>query len=264
MVTPERDDDISDEDFTAMNPSSPSAGRPPSAEQRVRSRRDDRSRSRERIPPHSSSHASQQPQPVARPSGVQQTQTLATQGADEDSATVDPQNRVSDRSKSPKEQAGSRRQGPHKQKGKKTVAEKQPIEFPKAKTYKSMDSDEDDEEPRNEPGTSSNSQPTAPVLPYDQGQAANSQGPTVLDNSADEDSEYSDDKSAQSQDFEKTLFFPELCVQTNDEHWTMTQETNEYANSSRIILFCYNRIWRSTGHMQIDHYAVWSTISVPQ
>ena len=32
-------------------------------------------------------------QPVAPPSGVQQTQTLATQGANEDSATVDPQNR---------------------------------------------------------------------------------------------------------------------------------------------------------------------------
>ena len=54
MVTPELDDDVSDEDFTAMNPSSPSAGPPLSAEQRGRSRRDQRSRSRERVPPHSS------------------------------------------------------------------------------------------------------------------------------------------------------------------------------------------------------------------
>ena len=90
MVTPEPDG-VSDEEFTAMNPS------PPSAEQRGRSRRDERSRSRERVPPHSSSHASQQLQPV---------------GADEDSATVDPQNRVSDRSRSPQEREGSRRQGP--------------------------------------------------------------------------------------------------------------------------------------------------------
>ena len=54
VVTPEPDD-VSDEDFTHVNPSSPSVGQPPSAEQRGRSRRDERSRSRERVPPHSSS-----------------------------------------------------------------------------------------------------------------------------------------------------------------------------------------------------------------
>ena len=115
---------------------------PPSAEQRGRSRRDERSRSRERTPPHSSS-----------------------QDVDEDSATVDPQNRVSDRSMSPQEQEGSRRQDPQQQNGKKTVAEKQPGDPPKAKKHKSIDSDEDDEEPQNEPGTSSNSQPAVPALP---------------------------------------------------------------------------------------------------
>ena len=40
-VTPKPDDDVSDEDFTARNPSSPSAGPLPSAEQRGRSRRDE-------------------------------------------------------------------------------------------------------------------------------------------------------------------------------------------------------------------------------
>ena len=55
-----------------------------------------------------------------------------------------------------------------------------------------MNSDEDDEEPQNEPGTSSTSQPTVPVLPYYQGPAATFQGPAVLDNSADEDSECSE------------------------------------------------------------------------
>ena len=205
MVSPEPDD-VSDEDFTALNPSSPSAGPPPSAEQRGRSRRDERSRWRERVTPHSSSHASQQPQPVVPPSGVQQTQTLATQGADEDSATVDPQNRVRDRSSSPQEQEDSRRQGPKKQKGKKTVAEKQPSELPKAKKHKSMDSDEDDEEAQNEPGTYSNSQPTVPVLPY-------SQRPAASAISGDEDSEYSDEYGAQSQDSGRTVLYPDLFGQ---------------------------------------------------
>ena len=58
--------------------------------------------------------------------GILQTQTLATQGSDEDSAFVDPHNRVSDRSRSPQEQEGSRRQGPQTQKGKTNPAEKQP------------------------------------------------------------------------------------------------------------------------------------------
>ena len=197
---------VSDEDFP--NPSSPSAGPPSSAEQRGRSRGDERCRSRERVPPRSSSHASQQPQPVAPPSGVQQNQTLATEGSDEDSATVDPQNRESDRSRSPQEQEGSRRQGPQKQKGKKTVAKKQPSELPKAKKHKSMDSDEDDEEPQNEPGTSSNYQPTVPVLPLHQGRAASSQGPAAPDNSLDEDSENSDENKCRKSELRKDIALP--------------------------------------------------------
>ena len=51
MFNPEPDD-VSDEDFTATNPSSPSAGPPPLAEQRGRCRRKERSRSRERVPLH--------------------------------------------------------------------------------------------------------------------------------------------------------------------------------------------------------------------
>ena len=127
-----------------MNQSSQSTGPQLSAEQRGRSRRNERSISRERTPQHSSSH-----------------------DIDESSATVDPQNRVSDRSRSPQEQEGSRRHDPSPQRhdpsqerGKKTVAEKQPNEPPKAKKHTSIESDEDDEEPRNEPGTSSNTQPT--------------------------------------------------------------------------------------------------------
>ena len=162
------------------------------------------------------------------PSGVQQPQ--ATQDDDEDSATLDPQNRVSDRSRSPQDQEDSQRQGPQTQKGKKTAAEKQPSTPPKAKKHKSQDLDEDDEEPQNEPGTSSNSQPTVSVLPY-------SQGPAASAIPGDEDSEYSDEKSAQSQDSGRTVLYPDLYVRTNDEHWAMTPETHKYAAAAGSFCF---------------------------
>ena len=61
--------------------------------------------------------------------------------------------------------------------GEKTMAEvKKPSDLPEAKKHKPMDSDEDDEEPQNEPGTSSNTQPIVPLLPLQQGPAASSQG----------------------------------------------------------------------------------------
>ena len=116
---------------------------------------------------------------------------------------MDSQNRVDDFSRSHQEREDSRRSGPQQQRhdssqqrGKKTVAERQSSESPKAKKHKSTDSDVDDEEPHNEPGTSSNSQPAVPVLPY---------------NSGDADSEYSDEYSAQNQDSGRTVFYPDLC-----------------------------------------------------
>ena len=51
---------------------------------------------------------------------------IATQSEDENSATVDPQNRVSNHSRSPQNQENTRRQGPQKPKAKKNTAEKQP------------------------------------------------------------------------------------------------------------------------------------------
>ena len=81
-----------------------------------------------------------------------------------------------------------------------------------------MDSDEDDEEPQSEPGSSSNSQPVVPVLPLHQGPAASSQGPVALDNSADEDSEYSDEFRAQSEDSGRKVFYPDLSVLPDDEY----------------------------------------------
>ena len=82
-----------------MNPSSPSTRPPQSAEQRGLSSREEISRPRERAPPHSTSHASQQPQPVVPPPGVRQPQILATLGEDADPATVKPHSRMSDRSR---------------------------------------------------------------------------------------------------------------------------------------------------------------------
>ena len=144
---------------------------------------------------------------------------------------------MSDRSRSPQEQEDSRRQGPQALKGKKTGAEKQPSTPPKAKKHKSKDLDEDDEEPQNELGTSSNSQPFGVVLPLHQGPAASSQGPAASAISDDEDSEYSDEYSAQSQDSGRTAFYPDLYVLTNDEHWTMTPETHKYAAAAGSLCF---------------------------
>ena len=74
-VTPKPDDDVSDEDFTARNPSSPSAGPLPFAPEET----NDLDRVSEDLHIHSS-HASQQLQPAVPPSGVQQTRTLGNSG----------------------------------------------------------------------------------------------------------------------------------------------------------------------------------------
>ena len=118
-------------------------------------RQRERSRSRDRVPPH------------AQVTQVPQIQPMVTPELDdvshEDFAAVNPS-------------SPSAEGGPRVQKGKKTVAEQQPSELPKAKTHKFMDSDEDDEEPQNETGISSNSHPSVPVLPLHPGSAANSPG----------------------------------------------------------------------------------------
>ena len=65
---------------------------------------------------------------------------------DDESAAVEPQSRVSDRSRSPQ---GN--QSPQRQKGTKTIAEgKKPRNLPKAKKHKPTDSDKDHDAPRNE------------------------------------------------------------------------------------------------------------------
>ena len=64
------------------------------------------------------------------------------------------------------------------------------------------------------------------------------QGPaasTIHDD--DEDSEYSDEKSAQSQDSGRTVLYPDLYVLTNYDHWTKTPETIQYA--AAVGSFCF-------------------------
>ena len=92
--------------------------------------------------------------------------------------------------------------------------------------------------------------PTIPVLPLHQGPAASSKGPAASAISG-EDSEYSDEYSAQSQDSGRTVRNPDLYVLTNDEHWAMTPEKHEYAAAART--FCV-----TTENMEINRtYAIW-------
>ena len=61
---------------------------------------------------------------------------------------MEPQSRVSDHSRLPKS-----KESPQKQKGKNTMADvRKPSDLPKAKKYKLMHSEEEDEEPQNQPG----------------------------------------------------------------------------------------------------------------
>ena len=222
----------------------------------VASRRQQRSRSRERAPAHVPPHAGQQLQPFAPPLAEQQIQPLAIKDADDESAAVEPQIRVSDCSRSPQ-----RKESPQRQKGKKNTAEvKKPRDLPKAKKHKPLDSDEDDEGPRNEPGTSSNTQPPVPVFSLQSRSTSSSHGPSTSTTSTssqrtststtsedeyteDEDDEYGDVEfgpaiqSARSHDSGRTVLYPELHVLTNDEHWTVTPETHKYAAAAGSFCF---------------------------
>ena len=180
---------------------------------------------------------------------------------------MEPQSRVCDRSRSPQ-----RKESPQRQKGKKTTAEvKKPSDLPKAKKHKSMDSDEDDEVPQNEPGTSSNTQPRVPVLPLQSGarrgdttggqirSTTSSQGPSTSatstssqrtststsseDESTDNDDEHGEGKSgpaihsARSHDSGRTVLYQDLYVLTNDEHWTKTPEAHKFAAAAGPLCF---------------------------
>ena len=64
-----------------------------------------------------------------------------------------------------------------------------------------------------------------------------SEGPAASAISGYEDSEYSDERSAQSQDSGRTVLYPDLHVLTKDEYWTMTAETHKYAATAGSFCF---------------------------
>ena len=167
--------------------------------------------------------------------------------SDHESAAVEPQSRVSDRSRSPQRKAT-----PQRQKGKKNTAEvKKPRDLPKAKKHKPMDSDEDDEVPQNEPGTSSNTQPPVPVPPLQSGSTSSSQRTSTSTSSEDESADGEGEsgpaiQSARSHDSGRTVLHPDLYILTDDEHWTVTPETHKYAAAAGS--FCF--VTTETGEQQ--------------
>ena len=193
------------------------------------------------------------------------------QFSNDESAAVQPHCRVSGRSRSPQG-----KDSPQRQKGKKNTAEvKKPRELPKAKKHKPVDSDDDDDEvPRNEPGTSSNTQPPVPALPLQSGSTSSSHGPSTSttstssqrkstsssseDESADNEDGHGEGESgpaiqsARSQEYRRTVLHPDLFVLTNDEYWTMTPEAHKYATAAAGS-FCF--VTTENGEQQ-DVYTV--------
>ena len=198
-------------------------------EQRDRTSRQQWSRSRERTPqrtpPHTPSQSGQQPQHVEPPPGEPQIQPLASQDTDEESKTVDPQSRVSNRSI-----LLQSKDNPPNQKGMKTKSEmEKPNDLLVAKKHKSVDSDEDDEEPQDEPGTSSTSQPSVPVLLFESRTSSQFTGASC----------------------QRQLWWREQwekrrvqCTKSglwNDEHWTVTPETHKYALQPGHSVLCLRK-----------------------
>ena len=72
-----------------------------------------------------------------------------------------------------------------------------------------------------------------------------------------------DEFSAQSRESGRKVLNSDLYVLNNDEHWTMTPETHKYAHAAASFCFVTteNVDWQD---MKFDHYAVCTTIIVPQ
>ena len=140
---------------------------------------------------------------------------------DDESAAVEPQSRVSDRSRSPQG-----KESPKRQKGKKTTARvKKPRDLPRAKKHKPMDSDEDDEVPQKRtwnvfkhsgflPRTTS---PVRICIQFTQ-----SIDPRDNDDEHREGESGPATQCARSRNSGRTVLRPNLCVLTNDEHLSMT------------------------------------------
>ena len=139
---------------------------------------------------------------------------------------------MSNHARSHQIQEDTRRKGPNTPKGKKNTAANQPGTPQKAKKYKPMDSDEVDEKPQNERGTSSKSQTIVPVLPLHQGLAASSQGPAASANSG----EFTAMSTVHRVKTLEEQYSVQISTFDQLDYWTMTLK---YSRSSRITLFCY-------------------------
>ena len=134
-----------------------------------------------------------------------------------------------------------------------------------------MDSDEDDAVQQKEPGTSSNTQLPVPVLPLQSrarrgdtmaGQirsttslqdpststtSTSSQRTSTSTSSEDESTDNDDEhgegefgpaiQSARSHDLGRTVFYPDIFVLTDNEHWIMTPEAHKYAAAAGSFCF---------------------------
>ena len=79
-----------------------------------------------------------------------------------------------------------------------------------------------------------------------------------------EESENSDEYSAQNQDSGRTVFDPDRYVLTNEEHGTMTPATHKICRNGWIVLLFNSWKWRATRCMQFDHHDECATIIVSQ
>ena len=157
-----------------------------------------------------------------------------------------------------------------------------PSDLPKANKHKPMDSDEDDEVPQNEPGTSSNTQPTVPVLHFQQGSATSSKDPSTRtnstssqkpststsseDKSTDDDDEHGEGesgpakRSSRSHDSRRTVFYPDLWVLTNAGSFCfLTTENGEQQDVRNLTSFpcvqrsvCLDELTKDSSSTQVE------------
>ena len=166
---------------------------------------------------------------------------------------MEPHDRMSDCSSSPQG-----KESPQRQKGQKNTAEvKKPRDLPKAKKHKPMDScylsnqvleeviqwvDRSDQLPVHkvhrpgQPRSVHKEHRPAPVL---------TMNPLTTMTSTEKENLAQQYRSARSHDSRRTVFYPDLYVLTNNEHWTMTATSTQVCSRNQAILF-------RTGSLQLD------------
>ena len=89
------------------------------------------------------------------------------------------------------------------------------------------------------------------------------------DESTDNDDEHGEGEfgpaiqSARSHDLGRTVFYPDIFVLTDNEHWIMTPEAHKYAAAAGSFCFVTGKR-RTTGSLQLEYYTVCAAIIVPR